>query len=99
MLMMVMMACRNRLAMVINEGLFCVKYVLVLGVFVGFLFVRNEAFIEYSSWSKYISIVFMIIQVRSISRSLSFLSIFFTSQASNWSKDTMRVKHPAPLFW
>jgi hypothetical protein len=70
-LMMVIMACRNRLAMVINEGLFCVKYLLVLGVFVAFLFVRNEVFVEYSSWSKYISIAFMIIQVKLASRSQS----------------------------
>jgi hypothetical protein len=62
-LMMVVTLCRNRLAMVINEGLFCVKYLLVLGVFIAFLFVRNEVFVEYSNASKYISIVFMILQV------------------------------------
>lgn len=63
-LMMVVTACRNRLAMVINEGLFCVKYILVLAIFIAFLFVQNNMFDEYSTASKYISIFFMIIQVR-----------------------------------
>ena len=62
--MMLFTACRNRLAMVVNEGLFCVKYILVLAIFIAFLFVQNNMFDEYSSASKYISIFFMIIQVR-----------------------------------
>ncbi len=40
-LMMIVMLCRNRFAMVVNEGLFCVKYVLVLATFIAFLFVKG----------------------------------------------------------
>ena len=40
-LMMVFMLCRNRFSMVVNEGLFCVKYALVLGTFIAFLFVKG----------------------------------------------------------
>ena len=74
MLMMLIMLCRNRLAMVINEGLFCVKYIFVLGLFIGFLWIRNNVFDGYSTASQYISIGFMIIRVNfSIYRLLSSL--------------------------
>ena len=61
--MMVFMLCRNRIAMAINEGLFFVKYLFVLGVFIGFLFIGSGVFDQYAEASKYISILFMIIQV------------------------------------
>jgi hypothetical protein len=61
--------------MVINEGLFCVKYLLVVCVFIAFLYVRNETFVEYSAASKYISIVFMILQVPLSPRRPSYSSI------------------------
>ena len=48
MLMMVISLCRNRLAMVINEGLFCVKYLVVSALFIGFLWIRNNVFDSYS---------------------------------------------------
>jgi hypothetical protein len=38
-LMLLITLLRNRLAMVINEGLFCVKYILVAGLFIGFLWI------------------------------------------------------------
>ena len=63
MLMMVISLCRNRVAMVINEGLFCVKYIFVSAMFIAFLWIRNNVFDSYSQASQYISIVFMIIQV------------------------------------
>ena len=49
--------------MVVNEGLFCVKYIMVLAIFIAFLFVENQVFINYSNASKYLSIVFMVLQV------------------------------------
>ena len=61
-LMMLMMLCRNRLAMVVNEGLFCVKYLLVTGLFIGFLWIKNNVFDSYSEASQYISIGFMVLQ-------------------------------------
>lgn len=57
------MVCRNRCAMVINEGLFFIKYFFVVGLFIAFLWVPNEMFIEYADASKYLSILFMILQV------------------------------------
>jgi hypothetical protein len=43
-LMMIFMLCRNRIAMVVNEGLFCVKYIFVTALFIGFLWVDNNVF-------------------------------------------------------
>ena len=56
------MLCRNRIAMVVNEGLFCVKYILVSGLFIGFLWVNNSVFENYSNVSQYVSILFMVLQ-------------------------------------
>lgn len=63
---MMVMVCRNKCAMVINEGLFFVKYVLVLGIFIGFLWIPNSTFLDYAEASKYLSIAFMILQVINI---------------------------------
>lgn len=60
--MMLVMLCRNRIAMVVNEGLFCVKYLLVSGLFIGFLWINNEVFESYSTVSSYVSILFMVLQ-------------------------------------
>lgn len=57
------MVCRNKCAVVINEGLFFVKYLLVFGIFIGFLWVPNSTFLNYAEASKYLSIVFMVLQV------------------------------------
>ena len=40
-LMMFINMLRNRISMVVNEGLFCVKYLLVLAIFIAFLFAKN----------------------------------------------------------
>lgn len=61
-LMGLFMLCRNKCSQVINEGLFCLKYLLVVGVFIGLLFVDNSVFEDYATASKYISIVYMILQ-------------------------------------
>ena len=49
--------------MIINEGLFCFKYMLVVGLMIGFLWVENQVFVDYGTASTYISIAFMILQV------------------------------------
>ena len=40
-LMLLFMTCRNRFSQVINEGLFCVKFALLIGFFVGSLFLPS----------------------------------------------------------
>jgi hypothetical protein len=52
---------------------------MVLAIFIAFLFVENQVFINYSNASKYLSIVFMVLQV---SYPLSRLSSSSTS--STW---------------
>lgn len=49
--------------MVINEGLFFIKYLFVVSIFVAFLWVPNQIFIDYADASKYLSILFMVLQV------------------------------------
>lgn len=61
--MLVFMLFRARISLCINEGFFCVKYLFVLGIFIAFLFAPNQSFLDYAEASKYISIIFMIIQV------------------------------------
>ena len=46
-LLCLIMICRNRIARVINEGLFFIKYLLIVGMFIGFLFVNNTVFLGY----------------------------------------------------
>ena len=60
------MLCRNRIARVINEGLFFIKYLAIVGMFIGFLFVNNTVFLGYGVACKIIGIVYMIIQVSSL---------------------------------
>lgn len=43
-LLLLIMLCRNRISKVVNEGLFLVKYCLVVGAFIGLLFVQNKIF-------------------------------------------------------
>lgn len=62
-LMLVVTLTRSRCAMIMNEGLFCIKYLLVLGLFIGFLWINNQVFINFSDVSIYLSIIFMVIQV------------------------------------
>ena len=63
---MLFMVCRNRCALVVNQGLFFVKYLIVVAIFIGFLWVPNNVFLNYAEASKYISIVFMVLQVKII---------------------------------
>ena len=48
--------------MVINEGCFCFKYLLVVGIVIGFLWVDNQVFTNFAEFSKYASIVYMVLQ-------------------------------------
>lgn len=61
--LMLLMVCRNRCAMVLNEGIFCIKYMFVVALFIVFLWVPNSVFIDYADASKYISVGFMVLQV------------------------------------
>lgn len=61
--MLLFMLCRTRISLCLNEGFFCVKYLVVLAIFIAFLFAPNQSFLDYAEASKYISIAFMIIQV------------------------------------
>lgn len=53
---------RARCSMVVNEGCFCLKYLLVVGLFIGSLWINNQVFADYSTAAKYISIFYMILQ-------------------------------------
>jgi len=62
-LLVLVMLCRNRLARVINEMLFFVKYLLVLGGFVALLYIPNEVIVGYARISQYVGVVFLVLQV------------------------------------
>lgn len=61
-LMLLFMLPRARLSMIINEGCFFVKYMFVLGLFIGTLWISNEVFNTYSKAAQVISIFYMVIQ-------------------------------------
>jgi len=73
------MLCRNICSQVLNEGLFCFKYLFVVGVFIGFLFVNNSVFEDYAIAAKYISIIYMVLQ------SLILIDLFYMI-AIGWVK-------------
>ena len=60
--MMVLMLPRKRCSMIVNEMCFCVKYLAVVGLFIGSLWINNSVFKDYSNACRYISILFMILQ-------------------------------------
>lgn len=62
-LLCLIMICRNRIARVINEGLFFIKYLAIVALFIGFLFVKNTVFLSFGEACKGISVVYMLIQV------------------------------------
>lgn len=61
-LMLIFMLFRSRLSMVVNEGCFCFKYLLVIGALIGFLWVDDTVFNNFSEFSKYASILYMLLQ-------------------------------------
>lgn len=56
---------------------------MVLAIFIAFLFVDNQVFIDYSNASKYLSIVFMVLQVSNLLFRPSSSSISSTWPESN----------------
>lgn len=63
---MLIMLCRNRCSKVFNEGLFFIKYLMVVAMIIGFLFVDNQTFLDYGLACKIIGIIFLVLQVRLI---------------------------------
>jgi len=49
-------------AAVLHDGLWSLKFILVLGIFVCFFFVRNDFFVGYGNASRVISVIFLIYQ-------------------------------------
>jgi hypothetical protein len=60
--MVLTVACRNRVAMVVNEGLFTVKFIILLVLFAGTLFVSSGFFDGYSQVARGLSLAYMLIQ-------------------------------------
>jgi hypothetical protein len=60
--MLVIILCKNRVSMVLNEGLFTLKYMLIVGFFLLSLFLSNSVFETYSNIAKVLSLVYMLIQ-------------------------------------
>lgn len=53
---------RTRLSMVINEGCFCIKYIITVGIVIGFLWVNDQIFYNFAQFSKWASIFYMLLQ-------------------------------------
>ncbi len=56
------MLCRSKLSQVINEGLFCTKYMLLIAFFVGSLFLPQSILDIYASVAKISSILYLVVQ-------------------------------------
>lgn len=61
-IILLLMLCRNRLSQIINEGLFCVKYLFLVALFMGSLFLPSSILDIYASVSKITSIVYLTLQ-------------------------------------
>lgn len=61
-IMMVFILCKNRVSMIINEGLFTVKYLLIVGFFILSLFLSSSVFVFYSQFARIVSLAYMLIQ-------------------------------------
>ena len=46
--MFIIMLFRTRLSMVINEGCFCIKYIITVGIVIGFLWVNDQIFYNFA---------------------------------------------------
>jgi hypothetical protein len=53
---------RARLSMIINEGCFFFKYMLVVAAVIGFLWINDTVFDNFAQFSKYASILYMLLQ-------------------------------------
>jgi len=72
-LMLIIMLFRNKISQIINEGLFTFKYILVVGLFIGSLFISETFFQGYSAVAKYVSILYMVLQ------SIMLIDLFYLS--------------------
>lgn len=61
-IMFIIMLFRARLSMIINEGCFCLKYLLVVGAMIGFLWVNDQIFYNFAEFCKWASILYMALQ-------------------------------------
>jgi hypothetical protein len=61
-LMMLMMFCKDKVSMKINTGGWIIKFLMVLGGFVGCLFLPNEIFTVYARIATYVGISYLIFQ-------------------------------------
>ena len=60
-LMLLMMLCRNKVSQVINEGLFCVKFTVLLVIFILTFLLPPSVLNIYASISRITSILFLVI--------------------------------------
>ena len=60
--MLLLMLCRNKVSQVINEGLFCVKFLVLLLIFVGTFFLPSSVLNLYAAVARVISVLFLAIQ-------------------------------------
>ena len=60
--MLLLMLCRNKISQVINEGLFCVKFLILLLVFVATFFLPTSVLNLYAAVARIISVLFLVIQ-------------------------------------
>lgn len=59
-LVFVVILARNTAASIFHDGCWLFKSLLVIGLFIGSLYINNSFFEGYSSFSRYVSIVFLI---------------------------------------
>jgi uncharacterized membrane protein (DUF2068 family) len=62
-IMLILMSCRNKISQVINEGLFCTKYFILVAFFVGALFLPTAILDIFASIARISSIIYLVIQV------------------------------------
>lgn len=60
--MLRIIACKNKVSMVINEGLFTVKYIIIVVLFIVSLFLSSNIFEVYSHIARIVSLLYMAIQ-------------------------------------
>ena len=77
-LLVLLMLCRNRCSQVVNEGLFFVKYLSVMVVFLATLYVNNRVFLGYGELCRYIGLLFLVLQVPDIlTQSIILIDLFY----------------------
>ena len=62
---------RNYCSKAMNEGLWALKIIIVIGLFILLHFISNDFFEGYKDFSKYFSVLFLILQ------SIIFIDLFY----------------------